>query len=206
MQTSLGTAEPRIYPPNGKRSFKTRPSEIARRPAVRKSLRMCAYLCRRLFCCTGMVTFLIAIAGGTEHGACVYPVGIETVLPGLTPKPGGTMLYGYSLYYTAGEFDNSRGKSSVPVFKLNAYAFAFKVVHNWNLHVLGGTLDSNIAVPFVDEHLHLPDGKFGKFSMGNISIGVLELGYAKGGWHWLYEVDGYLPGAAYSKNDVLNVE
>jgi hypothetical protein len=108
-------------------------------------------------------------------------------------------------FYTADEFDNSNGKSALPGFKLNAFATAFKLVHNWNLHVLGGTLDSNIAVPFLREQLTLPQGRFTKFSVGNTSIGVLELGYKKGNWHWLYEADVLLPGGSYSKTSPLNV-
>jgi hypothetical protein len=159
----------------------------------------------RRLSCVALITFIIGVARATEKGASVYPVGIETVLPGLTPNPDGTMLYGYVVYYGANQLDNAEGKSAVPGFNLDVFATAFKVVHNWNVHVLGGTLNSNIAVPFLRERLNLPNGQFSKFGVGNASIGLLELGYKKRDWHWLYEADVLLPGASYSKAAFLNV-
>jgi len=144
-------------------------------------------------------------ANATENGASVYPVGVETVLPGMTPHPGGTMLYEFTCLYTANQMDNSLGKSAVPEFKLRVLANAFKVVHNWNVHFLGGSLNSNIAVPLLYQDLHIPPGKFGKFSIGNVDVGVFQVGYHHGLLHWYYEGDVWLPGTAYSKNDVLNI-
>lgn len=151
-----------------------------------------------------VVTFVIG-AGATENGASVYPVGIETVLPGLTPVPGGTMLYGYVASYRANALDNSEGQSAVPDFQIDVFGTAIKIVHNWNLPVFGGTLNNNIAVPFLHETLNLPIGQFTKSGIGNSSIGVVELGYKKGNWHWLYEGDLLLPASFYSKGAALNV-
>jgi hypothetical protein len=151
-----------------------------------------------------VITLAVA-AGGTENAASVYPVGIETVLSGLTPNPNGTMLYGYVASYRANELDNSEGQSSVPHFQIDVFGTALKFVHSWNVHFLGGTLNHNIAVPFLWETLNLPFGQFHKSGVGNSSIGVVELGYKKGSWHWLYEGDILLPGGSYSKASPLNV-
>jgi hypothetical protein len=151
-----------------------------------------------------VIAFVVG-AGATENGTSVYPVGIETVLSGLTPNPNGTTLYGYVASYRANELDNSAGQSAVPGFRVDVFATAVKVVHNWNLPVLGGTLNSNIAVPFLRETLDLPIGQFTKSGVGNSSIGVVELGYKKGSWHWLYEGDVLLPGGSYTRGEPLNV-
>jgi hypothetical protein len=158
----------------------------------------------RLLSFAAVVTLVIR-AGATENGASVYPVGIETVLPGLTPVPGGTMLYGYVASYRANALDNSEGQSAVPEFRIDVFGTAFKLVHNWNLTVSGGTLNSNIAVPFLHETLNLPIGQFTKSGIGNSSLGIVELGYKKGNWHWLYEGDLLLPASFYSKGAALNV-
>jgi len=150
-----------------------------------------------------LITPLVAFA--TENGASVYPVGVETVLPGITPHAGGTMLYEFTCFYTANEMDNSLGKSAAPEFKLRVLASAFKVVHNWNVHFLGGSLNSNIAVPLIYQDLHILPGQFGKFSIGNVDVGVFQVGYHHGALHWYYEGDTWLPGTAYSKNDILNI-
>lgn len=152
-----------------------------------------------------LIMMIACAAVATENGASVYPVGVETVLPGMTPGPGGTMLYEFSVFYTANQTDNSLGKSAAPEFKLRVQADAFKIVHNWNVHILGGMLNSNIAVPLVFQELHIPPGKYEKFSIGNVDVGVFQIGYHRKALHWYYEGDVWLPGTAFSKNDVLNI-
>jgi hypothetical protein len=151
-----------------------------------------------------VIAFVVG-AGATENGTSVYPVGIETVLSGLTPNSRGTTLYGYVASYRANALDNSAGQSAVPDFQVDVFATAFKLVHNWNLPILGGALNSNIAVPFLRETLNLPIGQFTKSGIGNSSIGILELGYKRGSWHWLYEGDILLPGESYSRTSPLNI-
>jgi hypothetical protein len=42
----------------------------------------------------------------TENGACVFPVGVETVLTGMQPPPGTSAGYEYTAFYSADELDN----------------------------------------------------------------------------------------------------
>ena len=81
----------------------------------------------------------------------MYPIGAETVLPGLTPAAGQTMFAEFNTTYNANSFLDGQGHSSVPGFKLSVYAFAPKITHNWGVHLLGGDLVSWVAVPFVYE-------------------------------------------------------
>src|ERR1700685_1099946 len=95
-----------------------------------------------------VATLLLATAANaTENGGSVYPVGVETVMPGVTPPPHGSVLFEFSLFYTANQMDNSAGLTASPEFKLRVLANAFKVLHNWNVPVFGGSLNSNFAVP-----------------------------------------------------------
>src|SRR5271165_7243699 len=89
------------------------------------------------------------VANAAEGGASVYPAGVETVLPGLTPGPGGTMFLQFDNFYMANGLANSKGQSEVPGFHLRVGAFAVKIVHNWGVHVLGGKLVSYVALPFL---------------------------------------------------------
>jgi hypothetical protein len=154
---------------------------------------------------TTFVPLVNSVAFATENGASVYPVGVETVLPALTPHQGGTMLYEYSAFYEANEVVNSAGAAVPEEFKLRVVANAFRIVHNWKLQVLGGTVNSAIAVPLVYEDLHIIPGKFGKFSISNVDVGVFQVAYAHKDLHWYVGGDVWLPGAAYSPNDILNV-
>jgi hypothetical protein len=145
------------------------------------------------------------VANATENGASVYPVGVETVMPGMMPPPHGTMLYEYTAQVSANQTDTANG-TAVPVeFKLRVFAVAIKVVHNWGVPFLGGTLESNVAAPFVEQELHVIPGKFTKFALTNVSLSPLGVRYAKGRLHFFYEGDIWFPGTGRSSSDVLNI-
>lgn len=155
-----------------------------------------------LFCITIAMT---GVANASENGASVYPVGVETVMPGMMPGPHGTMFYEYTASVSANQTDDANGKALPFEFKLRVTALAFKVVHNWGLKFLGGTVESNFAVPFVDQELHVPPGKFTKFAVGNVAISPLGVRYATRHWHFFYEGDMWFPGTGRSATDVLNI-
>ena len=152
--------------------------------------------------CAVMMT---AAAFATENGASVYPIGVETVMPGMMPPPHATMFYEYNASVSANQTDTANGQAAPIEFKLRVFAVAFKVVHNWGLNFMGGTVESNMAVPFVDQELHVPPGKYTKFAVGNICVSPLGVRYAKGHWHYYYEGDLFFPGTGRSATDVLNI-
>jgi len=158
-----------------------------------------------LILCGVLVLAMRVAARATENGASVYPVGTETVLPGLTPAPGRTMFCEFTAFYSANEMADGNGKNSVPEFKLRVLANALKVEHAWTAHLWGGTLKSNLAVPMIYQQLRVPAGEFTEFGVGNIAIGVLGVGYHRKNLHWFYEVDAWLPGTGYSRSKVLNI-
>jgi hypothetical protein len=141
----------------------------------------------------------------TENSGSVYPVGAETVLPGTTPAAHATMLSEFSTFYEANRMNDSTGASALPEFKVRVTAHAVKVVHNWGLPVLGGLLNSNIAVPIAYEKLHTAAGIYSKTGLSNIVLGVFQVGYQKNDWHWYYEGDLDFPGAPYTKGDAVNI-
>jgi len=144
-------------------------------------------------------------ANATEKGVSVYPVGADTVLPGLTPPRGGNALDEFTLYYQANRLNTSSGASALPEFKVRVFANAVKLVHSWNVPVFGGSLNSLIVAPTFYEQLHVASGDYSKNGLGNVIVGVFAVGYQKDSWHWFYEGDAYLPGAPYVKTDVLNI-
>lgn len=77
-------------------------------------------------------TFLvISRCPATENGASVYPVGVETVMPGMMPPPHATMFYEYTATVYANQTDGTNGsKLPIPDFKLRVFAVAVKFVHD----------------------------------------------------------------------------
>jgi hypothetical protein len=155
--------------------------------------------------CTALLGGMARPAAATENGGCVFPVGVETVLTAMQPHPGKTTGYEYTAFYAANEFDNTQGKSSLPEFKLRVFATSFKVTHNWGWKLLGGTAESQLAIPLIAEQLHIPPGKFSKYSIGNVDLVPLSITGGKGDLHWYYEADLFAPGAAYSPASALNI-
>jgi len=155
--------------------------------------------------CVVALAALLGIASATENGGSVYPVGVETVLTGLQPGPRETAIYEYTCLYAANEFDDAKGRSAIPEFKLRVFANAVKLTHNWGIHFAGGTVESQIGVPFVYEQLHAPSGKFSEFGLFNTNLIPVSVTYAKGRLHWYYEADMFSSGGGYSAAHVVNV-
>jgi hypothetical protein len=105
----------------------------------------------------------------------------------------------------ANEFDDSKGKSAAGEFKLRVFANAVKITHNWGIHFLGGTIESQIGVPFVYEQLRIQLGKFSQFGLMNVNIIPVSVTYQKGNLHRYYEADMFTPGRGYSAANVVNI-
>jgi len=159
---------------------------------------------RRFSMCLVLTVMTIGAASATDGSGSVYPLGVETVMPGRMPAPGGTLLAEFSDFYQANELVGSNGHPLLPGFHLRVGAVAGKVAHNWGVHVLGGTLVNSAALPLLYVHLDAPFGKGDKTGIGNP---VLEtaVAYAKGSLYWWYGFEAYTPGFSYNKNDLVNI-
>ena len=148
------------------------------------------------------VSFTAAYA--TENDCSIYPICVETVMPGALPDAGQSVFLEYTDFYRASALADGKGRNVVPGFHLAVNAFALRIMHNWGVHALGGTLVSSVALPFLDMQLEGPFGKDHQTGLGNTDLG-LYVAYGKGPWHWWYGLDGSLPGPEYNKSDLLHV-
>ncbi len=154
---------------------------------------------------TASIALTLGMTYATENGASVYPGGVETIVPGMLPPSGQTMILEFNNFYQANGVAGRNGLSEVPGFHLRVAAEAAKYVHNWGVHVLGGRLVSSLALPLVTIHLSAPFGNGTKAGMGNPDIGVAAIAYNKGTWHYWYGVDVFTPGAEYDRKALINV-
>jgi hypothetical protein len=155
-----------------------------------------------LFLSLGMLCIVAAYA--TEGGTSVYPAGVETIMPGRMIGPGDSMLLVFNNFYEANELVGTSGRALVPGFHLRVGAVAFKFVHNWGVHLLGGTLVNTVAVPIVDIHLNAPFGSQNKAGFGNPDLET-AISYNTGALHWWYGMEVYTPGFSYNKTDLVNI-
>jgi hypothetical protein len=153
------------------------------------------------------VVCLVSMAGATENGGSLYPVGADSIaIAAAVPHKGQTLVYEYTCFYEANEIDDAKGhKTSIPDFKLRVFAAAIKLSHNWGVKFLGGEVGSWIAVPNVYQQLHVPGGKFAKDAVGNINIVPFSVMYHRGMVHWFYELQFPMAGSGYTPGATLNI-
>jgi hypothetical protein len=151
-----------------------------------------------------VATGVTGMAYATEGSGSVYPEGAETIMPGRYPAPGGTLLLEFTDFYNANELAGPSGRTLIPGFHLRVGVVAGKVVHNWGVHVLGGTLVSAAALPWLDVHMNAPFGGMNKQGFGNGDVETAVL-YGKGAVSAWYGFELYTPGFAYRKGDLVNI-
>ena len=140
----------------------------------------------------------------TEGSGSVYPLGVETVMTGLTPAAGQTMFAEFNITYNASSLLNAQGQSAVPGFKLSVSGFAPKITHNWGVPLLGGTLVSWTALPVLYEWVRTPAGAHATMGFSNAIVGT-DIAYNYGNWHWWYGLDVALPAPVYHKGGPSNI-
>ena len=131
---------------------------------------------------------MVGAAYATEGSGERLPCRSRDGHAGQMPAPGGTMFAEFDDFYQANELVGSNGHALLPGFHLRVGAVAVKVVHNWGVHVLGGTLVSSGALPLLYVHLDAPFGKGDKTGIGNPDVETL-VAYSKGSLHWWYGFD-----------------
>jgi len=147
------------------------------------------------------------IAGATEKGGSVWPVGAESYATAAgVPHAGQTLFYEYSCFYEANELDDAHGHNSgVPGFKVRVFAVAGKLSHNWGVKLLGGQLGSYIALPNVYQQLSIAGTTYTKDDLTNIDVTPFALFNHKGIAHWYYELQVETLGTGYQNGAELNI-
>jgi len=148
-----------------------------------------------------------AVAGATENGGSVWPVGAESYATAAgVPHAGQTMFYEYTCVYEANELVDGKGHDSgVPLFKVRVVAVAGKLAHNWGFKFLGGEVGSYIAVPNVYQQLSVAGEKFTKDDINNIDVVPFTLLNHKGIVHWYYELQVQTLASGYQAGAPLNI-
>jgi hypothetical protein len=152
------------------------------------------------------VTFA-GIASATENGLTTYPMGVNTVLDGITPPPATTQFYNYTEYYFANKFAGTDGKSSIPGFHAEALVDAARVVHTWGKTFGPFTLSSGLIVPFARLHVDVPGASGTRGALGDLIVQPFILGYSNASHTFFAFVspDVSLPTGAYSVNRLANI-
>lgn len=153
-----------------------------------------------------MFVVLAHAASATENGLTTYPIGVNTVLDGVTPPPGSTEFYNYTEYYVANKFAGPDGKSAIPGFHSEVLVDAARPVHTWGETLGPFTLSSGLVVPLVHLHLDVPGASGSRTAMGDIIAQPFLFGYSNP-THTFFAfltTDVSLPSGAYSVSRLAN--
>jgi hypothetical protein len=147
------------------------------------------------------------VAGATERGGSVWPVGAESYATAAgVPHTGQTLFYQYNCFYVANELDDAHGHNSgVPGFKVLVFASAGKLSHNWGVKFLGGELGSWIAIPTVYQRLSIAGTTYTKDDLSNIDFTPITVFNHKGFVHWYYDLQVETLGTGYETGAPLNI-
>ncbi|AUT61821.1 SphA family protein [Paraburkholderia terrae] len=172
--------------------------------------------CRGRFIAAAVIqcALLSGGANATENGGTNYPIGVNTITPGVQPPPG---TYGY-LYLAAYESTSLKDNSgnavgNVSNFSLHAQAAAVRVAHVWRgLSLLGATIETRANIPFcnIDIHFdaHTPHGDVYKSShaagLSDIVFAPVMLGWHNGDLHQVAGLEFFLPTGSYDVNRLAN--
>ncbi len=138
-----------------------------------------------------------------EGGGSVYPNGAENYLVGALPPPG-TYLANYTEFYSANRFNGGDGSKMMPHFKLQAFVEAPRIIHVFNMQILGASPFAAALVPIVHEDANAAGAK-------GSTAGISELDLTEGlawhispAFHFAIGVDEYMPMGNYSPTDVVS--
>jgi hypothetical protein len=142
----------------------------------------------------------------TENGQIMYPLGVNTVLNGILPQPGGTQFFNYMQYYTADSLNDSDGNNIDDDFKLNIFVEVVRVMHTWTPTVGPFTIASGVVVPMVNVDMELFGSSSNKFDIGDITLEPLNIGYSNSTQTFFSYLafDVAIPTGSYSKDDLAN--
>ena len=143
----------------------------------------------------------------TENGLTEYPIGVNTVWPGLLPRPGDTYFFDYTQYYDAQALAGPNGENAAPGFHADIGVTALRLLHTWKLPVGPFTVTSGIVTPILSSDLHVAGLSGNAFGLLDLTLQPVYLGYVNPA-HTLFTyfgIDIFLPTGDYDARSLVNL-
>lgn len=149
-----------------------------------------------------------AKVSATESGGSVYPLGVQTVVPGIMLAPGNYLL-NYNTLVNSNSLNDNQGNSSLPNAKLRVEAHALRYIHVFNgITFANADVGFEAAAAYTRIKLTAHAAPFLNIDSRDNGIGDLTLGPSLG-WHGrdTHELLTFLvtlPTGAYDANRGVN--
>lgn len=151
------------------------------------------------------VLSLVSIAVASEGGSVSYPMGAETVMPGLDPAPHQFLMQGFTLFYSSSQFNDARGNSAIPGFRVTEFANCLKLKYNFDKKFLGGNLMSGAGLVMAYAQVEMGGPSQAKTNLANQDLEPIFVVYNRENLHFHYGLDIWTPGLSYTRGDMVNV-
>ncbi len=159
---------------------------------------------------TALTWAVTCAAGATEAGGNSYPLGVETVFPGVMP-PEGFHMYFYYVHYESTRNENNVGDTNQRLadYKIRSDVVASRVDWVWpGVRLLGATVDTRAAlsVPTLEVKLDVarpaplaPLDRGGSATgLADLQLAPVLLGWHADTYHQTAGLEVYLPSGTYN--------
>ena len=146
-------------------------------------------------------------ARATEGGNQEYPLGVNTVLPGLLPPPGHAAFLDYFQFYSAPIVTDGNGRKIPANFHLNLEVEAGRVLYSWPVDFGDFGITSGAVVQVENASLHVDGESDGRLALADTLLQPIILGYNSPD-HTLFawvDADIWLPTGQFSTKDLFNI-
>ncbi|MEQ5836538.1 transporter [Marinobacter sp. NFXS9] len=145
----------------------------------------------------------------TESGGSVYPLGVQTVMPGVMFSPGNYLL-SYNTWVHSNALNDNDGHSSLPNAELDVEAHALRYLHIFEgIDFAGANVGFEAAAAYTDVSLEAYQPPYLDIDANASGIGDLTIGPSLG-WHGakthqqaVFLVT--LPSGTYDEDNQVNV-
>ncbi len=160
----------------------------------------------------GAGALLLALTGrstvsATEGGNQEYPLGVNTVLPGLLPPPGHAAFLDYFEFYTAPIVTDNNGTKIPADFHLNLEVEAGRILYSWPVDFGNFGITSGAVLQVANGSEHLEGQSDGRLAFGDTLLQPIILGYNSPDhalFAWI-DADLWVPTGQFSTKDLFNV-
>jgi hypothetical protein len=141
----------------------------------------------------------------SEGGGSLYPVGVDSLAPGMLPPKKGVYWYHYTVFYDADRTNDASGKARpVTPFSLNLIGSAERLLVVTDHKLLGGSVIGQVILPYAHLNLRAGTAHGEDFAFGDASVGAFVL-WNRGKLHYWLGAVQYAPTGSYRPDRFVNI-
>lgn len=140
-----------------------------------------------------------------ENGGFIYPIGADTVAPGILPPRAGNYFFHYTALYNADQTNDRNGDPrAIPNYDLSITGNAERWLRVWDQKIAGGSLVTQVIVPWATVDVTAGPVADERTTLGDVSVGAFVAWHSPK-WHAWVGPNIYFPTGVYDADRAANV-